>query len=100
MLYIFIILIRCSDYSGYSFADMCINRLLLRTIITVNIVKGGKSMHKHDSKRSNNKNIVEELSRNLSESAREPVPTDIDGAYTGTPISTEDDMPVQDADDL
>ncbi len=52
------------------------------------------------SKRSNNKNIVEELSRTLSESAREPIPTDIDGAYTGSPVSTEDDVPVQDADDL
>ena len=52
------------------------------------------------NKRNNNRNIVEELSRNLSESAREPIPTDIDGAYTGSPVSTEDDMPVQDADDL
>ena len=52
------------------------------------------------SKRSNNKSIVEELSRTLSESAREPIPTDIDGAYTGSPVSTEDDVPVQDADDL
>ena len=57
-------------------------------------------MSKRKSKRSNNRNLVEELSRTLSESAREPVPTDIDGAYTGSPVSTEDDMPVQDADDL
>jgi len=61
--------------------------------------KGGLQMSKN-SKRNNNRNIVEELSRNLSESAREPVPTDIDGAYTGSPISIEDDLPVQDADDL
>ena len=52
------------------------------------------------NKRNNNRNVVEELSRNLSESAREPVPTDIDGAYTGSPISIEDDLPMQDADDL
>lgn len=57
-------------------------------------------MKNKDNKRNNNKNIVEELSRNLSESAREPIPTDIDGAYTGSPVSTEDDVPVQDVDDL
>lgn len=51
-------------------------------------------------KRNNNKNFVEELSRNLSESAREPVPTDIDGSYTGSPIDSDDQVPVQDADDL
>lgn len=43
-------------------------------------------------KHENNRNIVEELSRNLSESAREPIPTDIDGAYTGSPVSVEDDL--------
>ena len=57
-------------------------------------------MSKKKSKRNNNKNIVEELSRNLSESAREPIPTDIYGSYTGSPVTIEDDMPVQDADDL
>ena len=36
------------------------------------------------------------IGRNRSEDS----PTDIDGAYTGSPVSTEDDMPVQDADDL
>ena len=57
-------------------------------------------MSKKKSKRNNNKNLVEELSRNLSESAREPIPTDIYGSYTGSPVTTDDDMPVQDADDL
>ncbi len=55
---------------------------------------------KDKKKRNNNKNFVEELSRNLSESAREPVPTDIDGSYTGSPIDPENQVPVQDADDL
>lgn len=57
-------------------------------------------MPRKKNNRNNNKNIVEELSRNLSESAREPIPTDIYGSYTGSPVTTEDDMPVQDADDL
>lgn len=55
---------------------------------------------KEKKKRNNNKNFVEELSRNLSESAREPVPTDVDGSYTGSPIDPADKTPVQDADDL
>ena len=55
---------------------------------------------KDKKKRNNNKNFVEELSRNLAESAREPVPTDIDGSYTGSPVDSDDATPVQDADDL
>lgn len=55
---------------------------------------------KDKKKRTNNKNFVEELSRNLAESAREPVPTDIDGSYTGSPVDSDDRVPVQDADDL
>lgn len=62
--------------------------------------KGVKTLAKKQHKRNNNRNKVEELSRALSESAREPIPTDIDGAYTGSPVSTEDDVPIQDADDL
>ena len=34
------------------------------------------------------------------ESEEAPIPSDVQGSYTGTPLEEGDDRPVQDADDL
>lgn len=51
------------------------------------------------NKRINNKPIVNELIKTMSEVAHEPDSTDIDGSWTGVPYDNFD-IPVQDADDL
>ena len=47
----------------------------------------------------NGTSMMKDLMKNMGEFAREPVPTDIDGSYTGVPYD-ENEEPVQDADDL
>lgn len=53
----------------------------------------------HRNKRVHNKKIVEEMSKTMSETSKEPNSTDVQGSWTGVPYD-DFDKPVQDADDL
>ena len=54
---------------------------------------------KNKKARINGTTSMKDMLKNMGEFAREPVPTDIDGSYTGVPYD-ETETPIQDADDL
>lgn len=57
-----------------------------------------KDAHRNH-RRVHNKKIVEDMSKTMSETSKEPNSTDVQGSWTGVPYD-DYDKPVQDSDDL